>query len=282
MNARYGRGDQAEFWSGGAGNAWVDAQAMLDRLFQPVEALIVDAMAEAAPEQVLDVGCGTGGTTLASARRLDPIGRCTGIDISEPMIAAARARAELESLPARFVRADAETYDFHPASFDMTISRFGIMFFADPVRAFANLCRASRAGATLGLVAWRSAAENPFMTTAERAAAPLLPNLPRREEEGPGQFAFGDRDRVHRILEESGWRAIDIRPVDLPCVLPETDLPAYLTRFGPVGRALDGADERTRAEVLRAIRPAFDPFLLGSEVRFPAACWMIVARAPAD
>ena len=146
------------------------------------------------PERrVLDVGCGTGSTTLAVARLLGAKGRCTGIDISEPMIAAARARAEREGTPASFIRADAQTHAFEPASFDMIISRFGVMFFDDSVRAFANLRRAARDDAELRFIAWRSAAENPFMTTAERAAAPLLPNLPARRPDAPGQFAFADR-----------------------------------------------------------------------------------------
>ena len=116
------------------------------------------------------------------------------------------------------------------------------------------------------------------MTTAERAAAPLLPNLPPRRPDGPGQFAFADDRRVRGILEESGWTDIDIRPIDVECTFPETDLVAYLTRLGPVGLILQEADERTRARVVDAVRPAFDPFVHGSDVRFTAACWMVEAR----
>ena len=230
--------------------------------------------------RVLDVGCGTGSTTLAVARRLGAKGRCIGIDISEPMIAAARARAEREGTPASFIRADAQTHAFEPASFDMIISRFGVMFFDDSVRAFANLRRAARDDAELRFIAWRSAAENPFMTTAERAAAPLLPNLPARRPDAPGQFAFADQRRVHRILEESGWAEIDIRPIDVACTLPEKELVRYLTRLGPVGLILQEADERTRAQVIETVRAAFDPYVHGAEVRFTAACWMVGARAP--
>src|SRR4029453_15134155 len=135
-------------------------------------------------------------------------GTCTGIDISNPMIAAARARAEREGTPATFIVADAEDHPFEPASFDMFISRFGVMFFDDVVRAFANLRRAATDGAQLRFLAWRSPAENPFMTTAERAAAPLLPNVPARPPGGPGQFAFADQSRVHRFLEAGGWAQI--------------------------------------------------------------------------
>ena len=117
------------------------------------------------------------------------------------------------------------------------------------------------------------------MTTAERAAAPLLPNLPPRRPDGPGQFAFADDRRVHRILEDGGWTDIDIRPIDVECTLPEKDLVVYLTRLGPVGLILQEADERTRARVVEAVRPAFDPYVDGTDVRFTAACWMVEARA---
>lgn len=118
------------------------------------------------------------------------------------------------------------------------------------------------------------------MTTAERAAAPLLPNIPPRRADEPGQFAFADANRVRRILEESGWTAIDIRPVDVLCTFPESALRQYVTRLGPLGRMLDEADERTRAQVGEAVRAAFEPYVHGADVRFDAAGWLVAARAP--
>lgn len=275
-------GEQARLWNGPAGNAWVDAQTTLDHLFRPLEKLLVEAACASSPPtgRVLDVGCGTGGTTLAIARALGPGADCTGIDISEPMIAAAQGRAVREGAAARFVCADAQTHAFEPASFDSIVSRLGVMFFDDPVHAFSNLRRAAKDGAALHFIAWRGAAENPFMTTAERAAAPLLPDLPPRQPNAPGQFGFADRHRVEAILEESGWRGIDIRPVDLPCTLPEKDLVGYLSRLGPVGLALRQVDERTRERVIGTVRAAFEPFVHGDEVRLVAACWMVAAHAP--
>ncbi len=283
---------QSTLWNGVAGCAWVEAQELLDHLYKPLEDLLVEAVAGSAglpaeagakAGRVLDVGCGTGSTTLAVARRLGPstplrAGGYVGIDVSEPMIAAARARAQREGTPATFIRADAQTYAFEPATFDTIISRFGVMFFDDPVRAFANLRRAARNEAELRLIVWRSAEETPFMTTAERAAAPLLPNMPVREADAPGQFAFADRHKVYRILEESGWAGIDIQPIDVSCTMPEAELVGYFTRFGPLGRILHDVDERTRTRVIETVRPAFDPYVHGADVRFDAACWTIGAR----
>jgi ubiquinone/menaquinone biosynthesis C-methylase UbiE len=271
-----------ELWNGHAGRAWVEAQALLDQLFQPFEDLLVEATVGngGGASEVLDVGCGTGSTTLAVARRLGAGGSCTGIDVSVPMITAARARAEREGLQtARFLVGDAQTHHFAPGSFDQIISRFGVMFFDDPVEAFRNLRRAAKVDGRLSVIAFRSPTENPFMTTAERAAAPVLPNLPERRLDGPGQFAFADDRKVHRILEESGWREIDIQAIDVPCTMLEAELVRYFTWLGPLGLALEGVDEKSRAHVVETVRAAFDPYVQGEQVRFTAACWMIGARA---
>ena len=269
--------EQSTLWNGLAGRAWVEMQDLLDRVLKPFEDLLVEAVFATSQGRVLDVGCGTGGTTLAVARSLRTRGHGTGIDISDPMIAAARARAEREGTPAAFICADAQTHAFEPASFDTIISRFGVMFFDDSVRAFANLRRAARDDAELRFVAWRSPSENPFMTTAERAAAPLLPAMPPRRPDGPGQFALADEKRVRRILEDSGWRDVDIQPIDVPCVLPEKELGRYVMRLGPVGMILQDADEPTRARVGEVVRAAFEPYVQGTQVRFTAACWRVIS-----
>lgn len=279
MESHQIKDEQAALWNGVAGRAWVDAQQALDRLFTPFEDLLVTAVTAASARAVLDVGCGTGATTLAVARRIHGNGRCVGVDISAPMLELARVRAEAEHLPAQFIHADAERYAFEPTVFDAVISRFGVMFFERPVDAFANLRHAAQPDATLCLIAWRSAADNPFMTTAERAAAPLLPNLPPRKPDAPGQFAFADRDRVQTILQNSGWRAIELRPIDVDCTMPRTDLEQYVTRLGPLGLVLQDADETTRARIVETVLSAFDPYVHGHDVRFTAACWMIGARA---
>ena len=196
---------------------------------------------------------------------------------TQPLIAQARAQATASR--ARFIRADAQIHAFEPASFDMMISRFGAMFFDDPIAAFANLHRAATPAGELRLVAFRSVSENPFMTTAERAAAPLLPMLPPRKPDGPGQFAFADRDRVRKVLEDGGWPQVRFAPLDVPCRFPAADLLRYLTRLGPLGQALRATDESTRENVTREVRAAFEPFIRGPQVEFTAACWMISARA---
>jgi SAM-dependent methyltransferase len=258
----------------------VDLEEVLDRAFQPVQDLLVHAVAVGSSCRVLDVGCGTGAVTRAMARRLGPSGVAVGIDISVPLVDAARARAERDGSTATFVCANAQTHDFGPARFGLIVSRFGVMFFDDPALAFTNLRHAASEGAELRFVVWRSAEQNPFMTAAERAVAPLLPSLPVRQPGAPGQFAFRDPQRVQGLLEQGGWVGVDVRAVDVDCAFPEGELVRYITRLGPLGRVLNEVDERTGAALIEAARPAFDPYVHGDEVRFTAACWLVAARAP--
>jgi SAM-dependent methyltransferase len=271
---------QAEAWNSASGPVWVEMQAILDRMLAPFETLLTDAAFPGPGRQVLDIGCGAGATTLAMARRLGAEGLALGVDISEPLVAAARGRAEAEGLrSAAFVLADAQTYDFDPGAFDAAVSRFGVMFFDDPEAAFANIRRALVPGGRLAFVAWRSPAENPFMTTAARAVAPFVPPAPPPAPDAPGQFGFADGARVARILAAAGWRDIVVQPIDVPTEMPEVDLKAYVTRMGPAGAALREADPATRARAQGALEDAFRSFVSGGAARFICACWQVTARA---
>jgi SAM-dependent methyltransferase len=250
---------------------WVRMQATLDATYAELERFLVERVAAEDPATVVDVGCGTGATTLAIARR---VGRCTGVDVSEPMIELARSRAASAGVAAEFVVADAGSHPFAPGAADVIASRFGVMFFDDPVRAFANLRAATRPGGALRAIVWRAAEQNPFMTAAEEAAAGVLALPPRP----PGQFAFADDDHVRKILAGAGWSDAALEPVDFPCAFPAAQLDTYLGSMGPVGRALAEQDEATRARVVEHVRPAFDRFRHGDEVRFTAACWLVSAN----
>jgi len=280
--------EQAALWNDAAGHAWVEMETVLDGMLAPFNTLLTDAPPTNQPRtdtnttRLLDIGCGAGATTLAVARSMKtkPTGQCLGVDISAPLIELATRRALEAALDnVKFVRADAQTYAFEPNSFDSVISRFGVMFFDDPQGAFANIRRATRRGGKLAFVAWRGPAENPFMTAAARAAAPLLPSLPVPDPNTPGQFGFADPGKARRILEASGWTHIDIRPKDVPSELAKKDLLTYVTRLGPVGLALQKADEPTRNRTTAAVRAAFEPFIHGDVVRFTGACWLVTAHA---
>jgi SAM-dependent methyltransferase len=265
--------EQHELWNGSSGRAWVDVQAVTDVMFAP----LAERLAEAARpgERVLDIGCGAGATTRALAAAVEPGGRATGVDISAPLIEAAQAH----DTTAEFVLADAGTHPFDPGRYDLLTSRFGVMFFADPTAAFANLRRATRDGGRLCAITWRSVEENPFMGTAGRAARPLLPDLPTPPADGPGQFAFADADRVEAILTDAGWSTVAHEPLDAELTMPAAGLETYLTRLGPLSRVLPELEPARRDEVMATVRAAFDPYMDGDAARFTAACWVLQATA---
>lgn len=271
--------DQVTLWNEASGRTWVEMKTLLDRMLAPFESPLIDAAFPGAGGRVLDVGCGAGATTLAMARRLGENGRCVGVDISGPLLTAAESQATAARLSAAtFVQADAQTHAFEPGSFDALISRFGVMFFDDPEAAFDNLRRAMRIGAKLAFVAWRGPAENPFMTTAKRAAEPLLANMPAPDPNAPGQFAFADADRVRRILETSGWSDIKLDRWDVEGTALEPELLAYVTKLGPVGLALkEMNDEPLRARVIEVVQAAFQPYIKNGVARFGMATWLVTA-----
>lgn len=271
---------QHALWNGPAGEAWVDAQRLLDQMFAPLADHVLAAIPPGDDLRVLDVGCGTGAVALGMARRLGPEAHVTGVDISAPMIALARERAQRASLAVEFIVADAQQHAFAPGSLDRIVSRFGVMFFDEPVQAFGQLQRAARRGGVLQALVWRGADENAFMTTAERAAAPWL-TLPPHQPGAPGQFAFADQARVEQILGDGGWEDIELLPLDVVCRIDRADLATYVSLLGPVGSALRNNDlaADVRTKVLEEVLHAFEPFVDGDSVTFTAACWDVRARA---
>ncbi|BBU60786.1 hypothetical protein MSC49_07210 [Methylosinus sp. C49] len=270
---------QSALWNKRGGEIWVEQQPMLDRLFQPFADLLAETVRAAGVRRVLDIGCGAGATTLSAAERLGD-GQCVGLDISSTMIEAARRRAQASGLGnIGFVVADAQTYELEPAQFDAIISRFGVMFFADPRAAFANLRLAAAPGCRLVFIAWRGPQDNPFMLAGERAASAFLPELSSFDPEAPGRFAFADAQRVRGILADAGWERIEIAPLDVACALKEQELDVYATRMGKLGQLPPDLDEAMRAQIYEAARRAYDPYVTAGEARFPAACWRVEARA---
>ncbi|MET9229088.1 class I SAM-dependent methyltransferase [Lentzea sp. NPDC003310] len=261
--------EQATWWNT-AGEGWAQAQDIVGLVLKPFEDLLVEVARQRPRTRVLDVGCGTGAVTRAIA---DATGAsCVGVDIAESMLAAARAHGKAE-----FVRADAQVHAFD-TDFDLVVSRFGVMFFADPTAAFANLRKA--ASGELGFVTWRGRDENPFMTTASEVAARLAPDAPAPDPNGPGPHSLADPDHTRAVLGEAGWTGVEVTPVDRTCTMPADLLVPYLSNMGPVSRALREAPEEERGSLMDGVRKAFDGFVHDDEVRIPAACWLVTARVP--
>jgi SAM-dependent methyltransferase len=269
--------EQAAHWNGPGGQGWLRAQARLDHSLVEIGRRVL-ALANAQPgEKAIDVGCGPGTTTAALAASVGPEGHVLGVDISRVLIEAAATR-RLSN--ATFVVADAGTHPFEAASVDLIFSRFGVMFFADPVAAFANLRRALKPAGRLTFVCWRPPQDNPWSLAPVKAAAPFLPPLPRPGPEEPGQFAFGDRARVERILTGAGFAGLAIEPLDVQIWMGKdvADVVANAGRFGPLARSFADADPEPVARAKAAIGEALAPHATKDGVSLPGACWLVSAR----
>ena len=262
--------EQSEYWNAGAGEAWVAQQDRMDVQLAPLGDAVMAALAIQRGERVLDVGCGAG-TTTAELARLGA--RATGTDISAPLIARARERYR----DCEFILADSQTHAF--TGFDAVFSRFGVMFFTDPVAAFANIARAVSPNGRLAFVCWRSIRDNPLFTAPLAAAAAAGIPLPApADPHAPGPFAFADPDRVARIVGDAGWRDVTITPQDLAIGgNPLGDAVELALHIGPLARLLrDYPQAHDRA--IDAIREQLARHVADGKVVMPSATWIVTAR----
>ncbi len=259
--------EQREYWNTGAGEAWVRQQDRMDVQLAPLGDAVMTALHVERGERVLDIGCGAGTTTAALARRG---ARATGADISELLVARARERyPECE-----FVVADVEAHAFD--RFDAAFSRFGVMFFGDPVAAFANLARAA---ARIAFVCWRAMDDNPLFTAPLAAASAVgIPMPEPADPYAPGPFAFADRERVARILSDAGWRDIAIDPHDVMIGgHPLPDAVELALEIGPLGRLLR-EHPASRDRAIDAVRDVLGRHVTDGRVMMTSATWIVTAR----
>jgi ubiquinone/menaquinone biosynthesis C-methylase UbiE len=274
--------DQIAYWNGPGGQHWTERQQVQDTLLAQVSDILIDRAKPRAGERIVDVGCGCGATTIAFAQRVGPAGHVFGIDISAPMLARARQIAPTE-LPVDFVLADATVYPFDPASFDLMVSRFGVMFFAEPAASFANMRRALRPSGRLTFACWREPRDNPWLMLPLQAVYQHVPKLPQLGPEDPGPFSFASEQRVRRILSAAGFSRVEMERCDLSLdVATGRGLDAALEtalEIGPASRALEGQPPDLRAAAANSIREALTPFAKGQTVPLPASIWIVAASA---
>jgi len=275
--------DQVAYWNGPAGRRWVQRQEEQDRLLAPVAEVLLDRCAARPGESVLDIGCGWGGIAVALARRVAPGGQVLGIDVSELMLARARELLP-RGLPVELALGDATVYPFTPGRADLLCSRFGVMFFGDPARAFTNMRRGLRSGARVAFACWREPRENPWLMLPLQEAYRHVPRLPEVGPEDPGAFSFAAERRVRDILRRAGFDAIRLEPVDLSLDLAGgAGLEAALNTaagIGPTSRALEGQSAAVQAAAMEAIRAALATHEVGGRVPLAGAIWIVTAVNP--
>jgi SAM-dependent methyltransferase len=272
--------DQITYWNSRAGETWAAMQKRIDAQIDPLGLTAIERLAAAPGEQILDVGCGCGTTSVELARRVGASGHVTAIDISRPMLDVARRGAkEAQVTNVTFLEVDAQTYPFRAGSFDALFSRFGIMFFSDSVAAFRNLLAALKPGSgRLAFVCWRKLADNPWMATPLEAAMQHLPPQPPPDPFAPGPFAFADAGRVRRILTEAGFADVAVTPHDQKIELGMLEQAVeHCTRVGPLARLLAENPDAV-APVRDTLRHTLLEYVREGIVRMDAGVWIVSAR----
>lgn len=275
-----GNAGQAETWNGDDGRYWVQQRERQEARYRRLTPHLMAAAGIRADSRVLDIGCGSGGTSLEAARAAAE-GSVLGVDVSAPMLAEARKRAADSGLPqAAFERGDAQVHRFEDGAFDIAISRFGVMFFADPEAAFANIARALRPGGQLAFLCWRSLRDNAYMTVPMDAIAPYV-QLPELDAPGaPGPFSLSDADRIRKLLDGTGFDEITISAVDEPMWMgPDPDDVVAYQLDMPGSRAmLAEASAEARAKTVTALREALAEHQGSDGVTLGSAAWLVTAR----
>jgi SAM-dependent methyltransferase len=275
---------QHEYWNTVAGPRWVGLDGFVERRVRPVNDLLLARSWVAAGESVLEIGCGTGAATVPFAEAVGEHGRVVGVDISEPMLAGARKRiAESGLHNIALLQADAQVHPFEPGRFDVVASRFGVMFFADPVAAFSNLLPAVRAGGRLCFACWGPLQENRHWVipyeVAVRHLGPPVPQPPHM----PGPMAFDDPAYVRSILETAGFTDVEINreTPDIIGSAPEEEAD-YACLMSPAGRLIDEKkpDEAVREKIRQEMIEAFAAYAGGKPMMLPSTVFIVMARRP--
>jgi ubiquinone/menaquinone biosynthesis C-methylase UbiE len=274
-----GRG--AEFWNSTTGHAWVSQQAAISDVFTSVTSVSLGAAAAKPGEHVVDIGCGTGDTLLEFAKVVGPSGAVLGVDVSVPMLGFAKHRAaEGGHSNVSFALADATTHAFEPRWADLVYSRFGVMFFGDPVKAFSNIRSGMKAGARLVFVCFRTMPESPWFRVPIEAARPHLPPQPPVDPLAPGMFSLAREKRVRGILTKAGFREIALKATDVPMHGKDVaQSMAFITQAGPVPALLENGSEEQRTRATEAVRSALAANIGPDGRGLRAGLWLVSALA---
>jgi SAM-dependent methyltransferase len=271
---------QKEYWNARAGEHWAAHADRYDEILRPYRDAIIDATETSPGQRVLDVGCGNGGLALAIAERVGPEGEVVGLDLSAPMLGAARSRAEAAGARnVTFIEGDAQRYALEAGSFDRVVSRFGVMFFDDPVAAFANLRRVLNDSGRLTFACWQELALNDWMLVPAGALVQHVGMPELGEPGGPGPFAFADPSHLRSVLEGAGWSDVGLEGLSCPQLLGRDvdDAYEFYTHQDVVLGLLADADAATKEVALAALRAALEERAGPDGVLLSGAIWLVTA-----
>lgn len=274
---------QIEFWNGPAGDKWARLADVQDRMLESLGAAAMDACDVHPGHTVLDIGCGSGTTTFEIARRVGSGGRVLGVDLSAPMLDVGRARLDALGVEGvTFENKDIASYQFEKNTFDRAFSRFGVMFFFDPVAAFANIRSGLKSDGRLAFVCWQAPEKNPWLRIPFKVALQYIPAPPPVDPAAPGPLAFADPDRVRAILSEAGFGEITIEPLET-LVPMDTDVSGSvkkLVELGPVSGLLTDVPDEVVAQIENDIGVEISEFQTDDGVMMETGTWIVRATSP--
>lgn len=276
--------DMKEFWNGDAGLGWVRNQDRLDVMLRPFGDAVMDLVGGMDGADIIDIGCGCGDTTFELGRRAGASGQVTGIDISDPMLARARQRSAEEGVRnVGFQNLDAQKSAFREGECNIVFSRFGVMFFDEPVRAFSNLKATLKPGGRMAFICWQPPGDNQWVKVPVDVVRRHVELPPPPGPEDPGEFAFGDADRINRIMIGAGFADVTIEAFEPPITLAGggslDETIEFTMLMGPASRAIAAAgdDEGLRQKLSTDMREALAPYETDDGVVMGAACWIVSA-----
>lgn len=270
---------QLRAWDGDEGAYWAAHPDHFERSLTAYDRAFFETAAIQGDDRVLDIGCGTGGTTRHAARAASE-GSVLGVDLSAAMLAVARQRAGAEGLAnVRFEQADAQVHRFGAEAFDVAIGRTSAMFFGDRVEALANIGRSLTSGGRLALLTWQPFAENEWIRAFSTAYAGGR-DVPAPPADAPGPFSLAERDVIHAVLTAAGFTDIDAHAARAPMWFGHDAGDAYRLVAGLLAWMLDGLDETDRARAEDALRTTISEHETPDGVLYESAAWVIRATRP--
>ena len=272
---------QIESWDGPGGLHWVAEAERYDRMSRSFGERIIEAAAPRPGERVLDVGCGNGAVALAVSALVAPGGSVMGLDISGPMLAHARQRADAAGIASvSFRKGDAQVYPLPPASFDAVVSRFGVMFFDDPVAAFANLGRALRPGGRIAFTCWRDLIVNDWLMVPAGAALQYVPMPDLGQPGAPGPFSLADPERVHQVLRDAAFAQIAAEEISRPMPMGSSadDVLAFMRGTEMAQVLMTGVDPGTAEQAWAAVKAALQAHAEPGGITLAGTAWIVTAR----
>ena len=274
---------QRDFWSGKGGDIWVEKQNAMDVMLEPLGNAALAKLPKNLGRHVIDIGCGCGSTTLSIAEQLNESAKITGVDISEPMLDQAKKVASEKNLSnVDFQVMDIQTELDIEGKYSAAFSRFGVMFFENPVIAFKNINRSLKEEANFSFVCWQSPKLNPWQSLSIQVIKEFI-DLPSPPERSPGPFAFAEADYLKSIMTDSGFKNINLESHEQQVTMftgksLEQASNDYLSINPVVTEMLKEAPESIKENISSSLQNLFKEYSNGNGLHFPSATWLVTAR----